>query len=223
MLRMKLLTLVSSLALVAGTFTVPALAQQGTLPPALQAAVNSGNANQITQVINTLAGGNNAQRANLAQQVAAAAERLASVNPQAAAAAIESALGVFSTTAMQNAAPGAANAVAAAAARLAASPGVQQTGLSAGIAASAGTILSNQAVVNANQPAASQAIAALAAINNVAAAGGAGGGGSGGGGTSPGGAGGSGGASGSGGAGGAGGIGGFTTGQGSGNGSPDGR
>ena len=54
---------------------------QVNLPPALRAAVQAGNPQAIQQAINTLSGGNPAQAAALASQVAAAAEQMVSTNP----------------------------------------------------------------------------------------------------------------------------------------------
>jgi hypothetical protein len=69
------------------------LAQPANLPPALRAAVQSGNTSAVTQAINTLSGGNPTQAAALAAQVAAAAEAMMATNPQAALNAASAAVG----------------------------------------------------------------------------------------------------------------------------------
>src|SRR5262245_52386908 len=69
-------------------------AAQPTLPPALQAAVNSGNSSAITQAIQTLSGGNPARAAALALDVATVAQSMLSTNPQAAVNAVAAAIGV---------------------------------------------------------------------------------------------------------------------------------
>ena len=73
--------LVSSAQQAAGT-----QADLNALPPALRAALLSGNAAQIEAAINTLSGGNAQQQAVFAAQVATAAQALVVTNPAAAAA-----------------------------------------------------------------------------------------------------------------------------------------
>lgn len=81
------------------------LAQATALPPALQAAINSGNGNAVAAAINTLAAGNPQRAAVLAQQVVAAAERLLTVNPNAAVAVAGATMQVVAQLQVQNAAP----------------------------------------------------------------------------------------------------------------------
>lgn len=81
------------------------VAQAAPLPPALRAAINSGNANAVTQAINTLSGGNPQRAAQLAQQAVAAAEQLLQVNPQAAVAVAGATMQVVAQLQVQNAAP----------------------------------------------------------------------------------------------------------------------
>ncbi|HEY1110854.1 MAG TPA: hypothetical protein VGE76_19530 [Opitutaceae bacterium] len=197
--------------MVAGTFTAPALAQQATLPPALQAAVNSGNANSITQAINALSGGNPARRAQLAQQVVEAAERMLNANPRGAVVAAEAAVAAIGSATVQNSAPALANQVATTAARIFVSPAAQRVGgISPAAVSAVQAVLANPTVSSANPTAALQAANLL---GNTTAGGPGGGGGA---------VGGAGGASGGAGTGG-GSVGSFQTGQGSGSGSPDGR
>lgn len=118
MIRKYLLTLATSAALVAGAFTSTAVAQTQppavtALAPALRAAVLSGNATAIQAAINTLSGGDNAKKAQLAKQVAAAAEVLVATNPTAATAAAQVALTISQTPAVKAAAPADAAAAAA--------------------------------------------------------------------------------------------------------------
>ncbi len=97
-----------------------------TLPPALRAAVQSGNSNAVTQAINTLSGGNAVQAASLAAQVVAAAEQLLSTNPQAAFQAAGAAVEAVRSTAVQSGAPGQTVSVLTTAARIFTAPAISQ-------------------------------------------------------------------------------------------------
>lgn len=106
MFRRILAAFAVSLAL----FTVNvAQAQQATntvaLPPALQAAVQSGNAAAISQAITTLSAGNPIQAANLANAVVSAAERILATNPQAAVNAASAAVSAVNALPVQTSSP----------------------------------------------------------------------------------------------------------------------
>lgn len=93
----------------------------GNLPPALAAAVLSGNPNAVAQAIRVLSGGNPAQAANLAGAVIAFAEKQQPANPGVGAAAL-GALAVLQDKAVFNAAPAQVQQALAAADRIAANP-----------------------------------------------------------------------------------------------------
>jgi hypothetical protein len=104
-------------------------AEQGAevqLPPALRAAVQSGNAAAVQQAIATLSGGNATQAANLADNVVKAAERLFASNPQAAIQAASGAVNAISSSPVQSAAPRQSQDVITTAARLFILPAAQQ-------------------------------------------------------------------------------------------------
>ena len=155
-----------ALALLMSLGSVPAMAQQqrqqaagqgvNALPPALHAAVMSGNANQIRMAINTLSAGNAEQAASLASRVITAAESMLSVNPVAAVAAAQAAVGVFSQPAVAQTNPASALQTAATAARIMMSPAVQQTSPAAAGALSVAvlSLVANPAVYGANPQAA---------------------------------------------------------------------
>ncbi|HLO78206.1 MAG TPA: hypothetical protein VK196_17255 [Magnetospirillum sp.] len=100
--------------------------QQGSsmnsLPPALQAAVLSGNPTAIDQAINTLAGGNPQRMASLAEQVVTAAEKLLATNPQAAIAAASAALERVQPQQVVSSSPSQVESVTTIAARILVSP-----------------------------------------------------------------------------------------------------
>jgi hypothetical protein len=75
------------------------------LPPALKAAVLSGNAEQITQAITTLSAGNPKLVAKLAYQVLVAAELLLSTNPQVALNAASAAMAVTNNPSVTESSP----------------------------------------------------------------------------------------------------------------------
>jgi len=87
--------------------TAPGSATQSmnNLPPALRAAVLSGNSQAVTQAINTLSGGNPQRSAALANSVVSAAEGLLAVNPQAAVRAAAAAVETVRNTSVNTAAP----------------------------------------------------------------------------------------------------------------------
>jgi hypothetical protein len=119
-----LLAAVLGLSSVAGVAT--AFAQQSTapLPPALRAAVASGNTNMITTAIKTLSAGNPIQAANLANQVLMEAERLLSTNPQAALNAASAAMAVTNNLPVTTSSPQVAMENAVIAARIVSNPAV---------------------------------------------------------------------------------------------------
>jgi len=93
----------------------------GNLPPALAAAVLSGNPNAVAQAIRVLSGGNPAQAANLAAAVIAFVEKQQPANPGGGAAAL-GALAVLQDKAVFNAAPAQVQQALAGADRIAANP-----------------------------------------------------------------------------------------------------
>jgi hypothetical protein len=106
----------------------PVIAQESTtLPPALRAAVQSGNADAVSQAIATLSGGNSVQSAQLAAAVVHAAEQMLSINPKAAIAVGTAALKSVTSLQVQNAAPTQTQDVITTAARLFTSPAALQT------------------------------------------------------------------------------------------------
>ncbi len=129
--------LVTGAALVLAALALPApvLAQQGgqsaaaqgleQMPPALRAAVLSGNAQAIQQALATLSAGNPGRLATLAGQVIAAAERMLATNPAAAVQIAGAAVNSFQSAAIQQAAPQQAMQVMTIAARIFISPAAQ--------------------------------------------------------------------------------------------------
>ena len=113
----------------------PALAQQGaqaprgasqaaTLPPALIAAINSGNADMVRVLIQRLSAGRPPEAARLAAQVVMAAERIATTNPVLAVRVVAAALPVLEQPAIGRVAPNEASAAVSAAMRLISSPAI---------------------------------------------------------------------------------------------------
>jgi hypothetical protein len=153
---MKLSTLITAAALAVAAIPAAVQAQQPTqspgmsaLPPALRAAVQSGNAQVIQQAITALAAGNPTQAASLAASVARAAEALLATNPAAAAAAASAALNVVKSSAVQSANPAQTQEVLLVVARISASPIAQQfnSTLAGGLAADVRSIVAaNQAL-----------------------------------------------------------------------------
>ncbi len=119
--RIELIIMFAILLLLCGA-TDTANAQTSTLPPALQAAINTGNQSAIERAIATLSGGNPVQAANLASEVANAGERLLFTNPMAAVAAESAAVNTVRSTAVQVAAPQDTQSALATAARVFVSP-----------------------------------------------------------------------------------------------------
>lgn len=112
----------------------PVAAQQGqpsgagvqALPPALQAAVLSGNGQAVSQALRTLSGNNPTQLAALAAQVVAAAEKLLASNPQAAVNAAAAAVDGVRQSQVQQSAPQQTGTVLTTAARIFVNPAVQR-------------------------------------------------------------------------------------------------
>ncbi len=126
-LRSSLILITMVLAFLAGSLGVAqAQTAQGlaALPPALRAAVQSGNSNAITQAINTLSGGNSTTAATLAAQTIAVAEQLLSTNPTAALAVASAAVQVIQPSPVQQGAPPQTETVLATAARIFVNPAV---------------------------------------------------------------------------------------------------
>jgi hypothetical protein len=125
---MKIKSLIAASLIALSSVPYVAQAQQGTrgginaLPPALRAAVISGNGNSVAQAIRALAGNNGQQSANLAALVVAAAEGLLAINPQAAIAAATAAVETVQNTQVQTSAPSQTQSVIATAARIFVSP-----------------------------------------------------------------------------------------------------
>ncbi|WP_428249607.1 hypothetical protein [Ferrovibrio sp.] len=110
MLKRILVAAAMSLAVFTGMAAMPSHAQQDqqaltALPPALRAAVLSGNSSAITAAINTLSGGNPAQQANFANLVVTAAEVILATNPQAAVAAASAAVSAVNAIPVQTSSP----------------------------------------------------------------------------------------------------------------------
>lgn len=118
-------------ACVLGAAATPSQAQQGRaeppLPPALAAAVASGNADAVTRVVNTLAAGNPTRIADLALQALNAAEKVLQTNPQAAANIASAATKIFNQPSVLQTASQQALTAVVTASRIAINPAVQQT------------------------------------------------------------------------------------------------
>ncbi|MBF0093585.1 MAG: hypothetical protein HQL34_03470 [Alphaproteobacteria bacterium] len=98
--------------------------QQSAIPPALRAAILSGNSAQIQQAINTLSGGDPGRAAALALQVVNEAEKMVATNPSGAASVAGAAIAAVSGNNVINSAPQAALSVATIASRIVANPSV---------------------------------------------------------------------------------------------------
>jgi hypothetical protein len=156
MIKIKQLLAIALCVLMADVAIAQQAATTAPLPPALQAAVNSGNADAITQAIQVLSGGNPSRMAALAQQVAATAERLVSTNPQAAIAAVAAAVRISELPAVMNANAASASSVAMIASRILVSPAIQQIAPQqvASLAVAVSQIVTNPAVYQADPQAA---------------------------------------------------------------------
>lgn len=134
---------------------------QAALPPALQAAVNSGNAQAIQQAIQVLSGGNPQRAAVLAQQVVTRAEQILATNPQAAVNAAAAALQVVANLPVQTTAPSETLQTTVIAARIFVNPTAQRIAPEtvANGAASAARIVSNPTVYQTSPQAAIQVMA----------------------------------------------------------------
>ena len=163
LLVMGMASAVVSAAVVPAEFSaanaLQAASAQTQLPPALQAAINSGSAQAISQAIDTLSGGNPERKAALALQVAARAEQLVSINPANAMVAATVALTVVDNASVMDSNPGAAARVAATAARVAKNPNVIAISpdVVAQVALTAAKVAANPAVREADPSAAAQA------------------------------------------------------------------
>lgn len=100
----------------------PTGASLSSLPPSLRAAVLSGNANQVTQAIAVLSGGNAQRQAALANSVVQVAETLLNTNPQAAIQAAGAAVNTVRQTTVQTSSPQQTESVLVSAARIFVSP-----------------------------------------------------------------------------------------------------
>lgn len=133
--------------------------QQQVLPPALQAAINSGNAAAIAQVIATLSGGNPERAAQLAGQTMAAAERLLATNPAAAVAIANAAMNVISANPTASMAQ--TSSAMSIAARIMVSPAVMQLAPQAAAQLATSTMaVAQNPVVQASLPTVSAAVTA---------------------------------------------------------------
>jgi hypothetical protein len=174
MLRHAIAALALSLGVIAGTAhaqqpQVIGQAPTGTvapLPPALQAAVLSGNPAIITQAINVLSGGDAARLLALANQVVQTAERLLATNPQAAVAAAGAAVGVTKSNAVQTASPQQTMNVIDIASRIFVAPTAQQASpqIAAAGALDVGQVSASPAVYSSNPAAAVQVMANAYAV-----------------------------------------------------------
>lgn len=142
----------------------PQLAQAQTLttlPPALRAAVNSGNTQAVQQAIQTLSGGNPQRAAQLAQQAVTAAEQLLATNPQAAVNAAAAAVQVVANLPVQTTAPSETLQTTVIAARIFVNPEAQRVAPDtvANGAASVTRIVTNPTVYQTSPQAAIQVMA----------------------------------------------------------------
>ncbi|MBP2316406.1 hypothetical protein [Azospirillum soli] len=145
--------------------------QQVTLPPALQAAVNSGNADQVSRAIATLSAGNPQQAATLATQVVTVAERMLNSNPQAAIQAAAAAVETIRSTTVQTSAPTQALEVVTTAARIIVNPDAQRVAplAVAGMATAVVQVVSSPAVYQISPSTAIQVMAnSYAAVTSQA-------------------------------------------------------
>lgn len=126
-------------------------ADMNALPPALRAALLSGNAAAIEQAINVLSAGNAARAGTLAGLVSRAASFIAATNPVAAAAGARASVAVANRPAVIAANPAASAQTAQQAMQIASSPAViaAAPALAAQITASSNLIASNPTVVAA--------------------------------------------------------------------------
>lgn len=126
MRRLAFAVLASMVVPLATLPATPVFAQQSQLPPALKAALYSGNAAAIKAALSTLSGGDAKKLATLTGQVATEAEKLLRTNPQAALNGLSAVLDIVNTSAFKTANPQAAAQAAAAAGRIIVSPAAQQ-------------------------------------------------------------------------------------------------
>lgn len=136
-------------------------ASNAQLPPALQAAVLSGNPQSIARAISTLSGGNPQQMANLSVQVVNAAERLLATNPQASVSAAAAAVEIVRNAGVIASAPDQTLTTVTTAARIILSPEAQRIAPAAvaQIAINVTAVAANPAVYQANPSAAIQVMA----------------------------------------------------------------
>jgi hypothetical protein len=144
--------LLASLLTLAATSALPAQSKSETapLPPALNAAILSGNSKAVTQVISTLSGGNPSIAASLASQVINAAERMVATNPGAALQAASAAVNVVKMTTVNTASPTQTASVLNAAARIFVNPGVQRTNPTAATELALNTVNTAATIDNAD-------------------------------------------------------------------------
>lgn len=139
------------------------------IPPALRAAIASGNAQAVTQVIQTLSAGNPQRTAALAALAVAAAERMVVTNPQAAIAVAGAAVAVVSSTPVYASAPDQTSTILTVAARIMVRPEVQRIAPEAvaNLSVAVVTLASTPQVYQASPQAAVQVMAnAYAAANS---------------------------------------------------------
>ena len=101
-------------------------AADNALPPALAAAMRSGNPDTVSQAINSLSAGNPQRQAELADQVMVAAERLLTVNPAAAVQIAASVMERCKQTTLQQTSPDKVLEMATIAARIMVNPVAQR-------------------------------------------------------------------------------------------------
>jgi hypothetical protein len=104
----------------------PAQQTGAPLPPALLAAIRSGDPQSVSQAIATLAAGNPARSAQLADQAIAVAEKMLATNPKAAIAIAGAAVTIVSDARVDTAAPTDVQATLTIAARIFVSPDAQK-------------------------------------------------------------------------------------------------
>ena len=133
-----LAVVLTTTGVVSALFPAPAAAQNASrredanrnplasLPPALRAAVQSGNPDAIRQAITTLSGGDAAQTASLANQVVRAAEQIFATDPKGAIAIAQVAVTASQAQPVQQSSPQQSQDVITTAARLFINPVAQR-------------------------------------------------------------------------------------------------
>lgn len=148
--RLRIAALAGLVAMTLGGPTV-SLAQTAALPPALQAAFDSGNGQALQSAIASLSAGDPAKSAALAQEIIVAAEKLLKIDPQRAVNIATTAVNVINSASVQQSAPQQSQSVITIAARIFISPEAASLVRSVLVQAeSSGTLSQINAVTGAN-------------------------------------------------------------------------